>query len=75
MSLLLPKVNKMIIKVECRSNYGVETYYPMCDKAKAFASIAGTKTLTVPVLFSIKALGYEVNVTHPMSNFLKGNTK
>lgn len=63
------------IQVLCKSNYGVETYYPTCDKAKAFASIAGTKTLTVSVLMQIKALGYEVTVSHPMSNFLKGNTQ
>jgi hypothetical protein len=29
--------------VEIRNVYGVEQVYPVCNKAKLFASIAGTK--------------------------------
>jgi len=34
--------------------------YPACHKAKAFANIAGTKTLTVETVQQIKNLGYDV---------------
>ena len=50
----------LLITVEVRSVYGRDTIYPVDDAAKAFASIAGTTTLTVPVLKQIIGLGYEV---------------
>ena len=54
----------MIITVHRREVYGVVKYYPVCDKAKLFAHIAQTKTLTHDVLKRIGALGYEVSVIH-----------
>lgn len=52
----------MIIKVEMRSVYGSQTIYPICDKAKIFASLVGQKTLTYGDIAKIKALGYDVEV-------------
>lgn len=56
------------ITVEVRSVYGRDTIYPVDAAAKAFAAIAGTTTLTVPVLKQIIALGYEVRYQHPVSS-------
>ncbi len=57
----------MFITVSIRSVYGNQIIYPACDKSQAFASIAGTRTLTHQVIKQIKALGYEVRVEpqHP----------
>ena len=57
----------MFITVTIRSIYGNEVIYPACDKSQAFASIAGTRTITHQVIKQIKALGYEVRVeqNHP----------
>ena len=63
--------------VEIRSVYGVEQVYPVCDKAKLFASIAGTKTLTHKVMIDIASLGYSVTLKQPTlkyANFLKETT-
>lgn len=55
----LPKVNNMeTIYVKITSVYGNQTIYPVCDKAKLFASIAGTKTLTMSTIRTISKLGY-----------------
>jgi hypothetical protein len=51
----------MEIKVKVKNVYGVNTYYPACEKAKLLAQLAGTKTLTVSALQTIVALGYEVS--------------
>ena len=50
----------MQITVQIRTVYGVENVYPICDKAKSFARIARTKTLTLDTLHEIKALGYSI---------------
>lgn len=50
----------MEIVIKRREVYGEVKYYPVCEKAKLFATIAGTKTLTRPVLAKIKELGYIV---------------
>ena len=50
----------LLITVEVRSVYGRDTIYPADDAARAFARIAGTTTLTVPVLKEIIGLGYEI---------------
>lgn len=56
------------ITVEVRSVYGRDTIYPVCDAAKAFARIAGTKTLSVDVVKRIMFLGYEVKYQLPRSH-------
>ena len=50
----------MNIYVNERSVYGNTMVYPACDKAKVFANIAGTKTLTFETIAEIKNLGYDV---------------
>ena len=53
----------MNIEVEVRDVYGQTVFYPMCNTAKLFAQIAGTKTLTTDVLNKIRELGYSVSAT------------
>ena len=50
----------MDITVEVKSVYGELKIYPVCDKAKVFAAIAGTKTLTTFTMKRIEMLGYNV---------------
>lgn len=50
----------MQIIVDIRNNYGSEAIYPVCEQAKLFAELAGTKTLTREAVALIKALGYRV---------------
>lgn len=50
------------ITVMFKNQFGTETIVPVCETAKHFASIAGTKTLSKPVIASIKQLGFVVNV-------------
>lgn len=52
----------MKITVEIKSVYGTQTIYPVCNKAKLFASMVGQKTLTMANIGWIKQLGYEVEV-------------
>ena len=49
---------EIIVKIE--TVYGNEVIRPVCEKAKLFASIAGTKTLTRAAINYIKQLGYSV---------------
>lgn len=48
------------ITIEVRSVYGVTKLYPICEKAKVFAAIAGSKTLTLATVRKIERLGYQV---------------
>jgi hypothetical protein len=50
------------LTVEQRHNYGSVAFYPVCDKAKALASITNTTTLTSKVLSQVNALGLKVVV-------------
>lgn len=50
----------MQITIQIKNNYGVNTVYPVCETAKQFAAIAGTKTLTVQVLKIIEGMGYTI---------------
>jgi hypothetical protein len=52
----------MNITVEIRNTYGQDKIYPVCDKAKIFAQIAGTTTLLRRNIQLIQALGFEVLV-------------
>ena len=50
----------MNITVEIRDVYGQSRVYPVCDKAKLFADIAGTTTILPRDIQRIQELGYEV---------------
>jgi len=52
----------MKITIRCDKNYGIETFYPVCERAKLFARIAGTKTLTRNTLRDVSALGIEIEI-------------
>lgn len=52
----------MSVQVQVKNVYGNETIYPVCDKAKTFASMVGQKTLTRDNIEHIKKLGYSVEV-------------
>ena len=52
----------MNITVEIRDVYGQSKIYPVCDKAKIFADIAGTTTLLPRDIQRIQMLGYDVQV-------------
>lgn len=55
----------MKITVRIDRNYGILTCYPVCDAAKIFARLAGTKTLTSHALRDIAALGYQIEQAAP----------
>ena len=50
----------MNLIVEKKSVYGVERIYPICNKAKIFATISGNKTQLPEVIEQIKKLGYNL---------------
>ena len=55
----------MEILVKIQNQYGWQMVYPVCAKAKCFAAIAGTKTLTPEAQRQIKQLGYKITVEVP----------
>ena len=50
----------MNLIVSKKNVYGVERVYPVCNKAKLFASISGNKTLLPEVIELVKKLGYNL---------------
>jgi len=52
----------MTILVTIKNNYGTEAIYPVCEKSKSFASLAGKKTLSRSDIATIKSLGFSVEV-------------
>jgi len=50
-------VNLVVSK---KNVYGIERVYPVCNKAKIFATISGNKTLLPEVIEQIKKLGYNL---------------
>jgi hypothetical protein len=50
----------MEIQIDIRSQYGNTVAYPVCQAAKLFARISGTKTLPAQTLKDIQALGYDI---------------
>lgn len=56
------KVMVQEIIVTIKNQYGTEVVYPVCEHAKLFARIANTKTLTLDVISTIRALGIAITV-------------
>ena len=52
----------MFIEVTKDRVYGNVLHYPVCQKAKLFARIAGSKTLTEYTMHLIKQMGYEIRL-------------
>ena len=50
------------ITVRIADQYGNKVILPVCNQAKLFADIAGTKTLTKDAILNIKRLGYGVTL-------------
>lgn len=50
----------MQITIQVKNVYGVTKVYPICEKAKLFAQIAGTTTLTQSTLRKVEVLGYAI---------------
>lgn len=59
----------MKIQLEIREVYGCPMIYPVCDRAKKFAQIAKTKTLSLDVLKHIQTLGFEFDFVSVPSPF------
>jgi hypothetical protein len=55
-----PTAADRTITLERRQQYGVFTYYPICDDAKRFADLTGTKTITPRAMEIIRSLGYVI---------------
>jgi len=62
-------ISEFVVHVRVMDVYGKRVVYPVCDKAKVFASIADTKTLTETTLRCIRKLGYTLHVvpTEPLT--------
>ena len=56
------------IRVVVKNVYGTDKVYPYCMKARNFAEIAGTKTLTRDTLRLVQLLGYQVRVQPTIIN-------
>jgi len=54
----------MKIEIYTRNIYGKELIYPKCEIAKSFSYIAKTKTLSIEVLKTICAMGYDVELVN-----------
>jgi hypothetical protein len=50
------------VTIAIKSNYGKEAIYPICETAKVFAEIAGTKTVSRGLLKQIESLGYTITI-------------
>ena len=61
MDRLREGIDPMEIYVEPRSVYGQTLIYPVCEQAKRFAKLAGTKTLTSAQLRIIREMGVAIH--------------
>jgi hypothetical protein len=55
----------VIAQVEIKQVYGVNTVYPLNDKARLIARLAGTKTLTTEAINIARDLGFTFEVIQP----------
>ena len=56
---------KPYVKITARGVYGKTLYDPACENSKKFAKIAGTKTLTIENLKTIRDLGFSIIKARP----------
>ena len=54
----------MEVTISKREVYGVERYYPECEKAALLARLAHRRTFSRTELALIKELGYKIVVKH-----------
>jgi hypothetical protein len=71
----LVKVFAKEITIEMKDRFGKMKYYPYCNDAKLFASIAGTSTMTEQTLKRIMKLGYKVKVAQRANELTEGDLK
>ena len=50
------------IIIEKKNVYGVDRFYPVCEKAKRFAMLTNTKTFNLDILAIIKSIGINVEL-------------
>lgn len=55
-------ISEFVVHVRVMDVYGKRVVYPVCEKAKVFADIADTKSLTESNLRRIQKLGYTIHV-------------
>jgi hypothetical protein len=53
-------MEKLTITIQVDKAYGGFLFYPICEKAKTFAKLTKTKTLSYDAIKHIKELGYEI---------------
>lgn len=56
----------MILEIKIKDVYGNQTLYPVNEKARILAEIAGTKTLTKETVALAKKLGFTFEVVQPI---------
>lgn len=54
--------DRLLIRVEIKTLYGVERIYPVNKQGQIFASMLGQKTLSRDNIDCIKALGFTIEV-------------
>lgn len=60
MALLNSNISSQTISVKTKNVYGNDLIYPVCDNARAFASLIGKKTFSKTELTIIILLGFDV---------------
>jgi DNA topoisomerase IB len=55
-------MEKQTLTIRKKSVYGVDKYYPACEKSKIFAKLLGQQTLTEQNLKTIACLDYELEL-------------
>lgn len=64
----LPRLGKITVRVD--RVYGNPTVYPVCERAKLLAELAGTKTMTHGTLCLAERLGFEIVLAEGSANVL-----
>ena len=63
-----PPLGKITIRVD--RIYGRLVVYPVCERAKLIAEIAGTKLITHQALCLVERLGFEITLAEGSANAL-----